>query len=61
MSESQRTIPDLSPGLTADFQRAIEQTGWTPQLSRAAVILPRILRMSPDEFERATKELYQRM
>jgi hypothetical protein len=60
--QGRREIPtNLSPGLTEDFQRAVDKEGWTPQLERAAVMLPAILRMSPEDFERATAELYLSM
>lgn len=51
---------NLSPGLQREFISAIERTGWTPQLYKAAQILPVILKMTPEEFEKYSAPIYQR-
>lgn len=61
MESSVIGVPEsISPGLQREFVSAIERTGWTPQLMHAARVLPRILRMSPAQFEQYSAAFYQR-
>ena len=61
--DSQR-IPDgiptnISPGLQREFISAVERTGWTPELRKAAIRIPALLRMTPQEFEQFSSEVYR--
>lgn len=60
--DSQRMdgIPtNISPGLQRELISAVERTGWTPELQKAAVRLPALLRMSPAEFEQFSAGTYR--
>lgn len=54
-------VPENIPvGVAAEFGAALNRTGWTDALLKAADRLPVIFRMTPAEFERYTEELYRR-
>jgi hypothetical protein len=50
----------LPPGIFQEVLSAVQRTGWTPALRKAVDVLSTILKMSPQEFERKSAELYQR-
>lgn len=42
-----------------ELEESAARTGWTPELLKAAERLPRILDMTPEEFERFSGSVYE--
>jgi len=56
----QDDIAALPHGLQRELTAAVERTGQTPELEYAARVLPVILKMTPEEFERYSNRFFQR-